>query len=672
MYFFSLYAIIRILICMFVYVRLLTGFNEPLIYKVPQSLTNQKLLGAIVQVPLRNRIVPAIVTDSHVEKPDGIKFAIKEITALEQFPHDPNYLTFLEQLSWYYQVEPMHFLKRMRQFLKQKEIKHEVHEQKTYSQKTDVQLTDEQQKVVNFLLPKIDEQVYTPTVLHGVTGSGKTEIYKQLITHTLDQNKNILLLLPEVTLAVEFEKRLRYELPDDIPIYSFHSATSAKQKRLLWERLVNQEPMLIIGVHLPILLPISSLGCIIIDEEHEVGYQEKKHPKINSKETAIIRAQMNNIPILLGSATPSLQTLHNVKTKGWHFFQLKKRFAGAFPTVKTVFLQDKKQRKNFWISDQLLRAIKYTLEKKEQAIIFLNRRGYSFFVQCTACSFIFQCPDCSVSLTLHNNYYLNCHYCEYKLQQPTKCPECKADESEFLKKGIGTQQLVTILEKLLPEACIARADLDTTVKRKKWQQTMQDFADRKIDILVGTQTITKGYDFPGVTLVGVLWADLNLHFPIFNAAETTLQQLIQVAGRAGRKHVESTVIVQAMGEHDIFNFINETDYLQFFAHAMQQRNMLGYPPYKRLVEIELKSTNEEILERESHDLVSALFAIKTKNKFGVQILGPAKPPVYKIKRTFMRKIYIKGMNIKEMTALFNAATIQQYQSSIFFTPNPVT
>ena len=659
---------------MFILVRLLNGLPEPLWYHIPTNWQQSSLHGKIVQVPLRNRIVPAIVINEFKNKPKKITFTIKDAHAIEPFPDDPYYALFIKQLSIYYQVDELHFIKRIRQFVQQKQVKHRSsptsHIQ--YVQKNEVLLTQEQQAVCDFLMPHITHAKYTPTVLHGVTGSGKTESYKTLIRHTIAQNKTSLLFLPEVALATTFEHRLRQELPSDIHIFGFHSGKTSKEKRALWQALLAKKSILIIGVHLPILLPITNLGLIIVDEEHEIGYQEKKHPKVHTKEAAIWYAKIHNIPILLGSATPSFSTLYNVKTKGWHFFQLKKRFSGAFPIIKTVFLLEQKQRKNFWISKDLEKAIINRLLKKEQTIIFLNRRGVSFFVQCKQCSFIFSCKNCSVSLTLHNNNILSCHYCDLSQQLATHCPLCKANDQEFLKKGIGTQKVVTILQKLFPHARIARADLDTSIKKKQWQQTINDMYNGNIDILVGTQTIAKGLHFPNVTLVGILWADLNLHFPIFNATETTLQQLIQVAGRAGRNHQESVVIVQTMVNHSIFTFLNETKYPMFYSHTMLTRKELGYPPYKRLVEIELKNPNEIVIDREAIDLVHLLQSIRDQKKLAISILGPAQPPVSKIKNIYVRKIYLKSDTMNDIIVVFKKINQDHFKSNIFFTPNPVS
>ena len=652
----------------YIHVKLLNGFPQPLTYTVPAD-RQENLIGAVVKVPLKDRFVSAYVfaqTNSLATPPT---FTIKEMHSREPFPDDAHHQKFINQLSQYYQVDPLHFIKRIRHFVSQDAEHESIVSTQIESTKESVILTAQQQHIVNTLAPTIGTNIFTPALLHGVTGSGKTEIYKELILKTLAQGSTALLLLPEVSLALRLEQLLKIQLPNHIPIIGFHSATRAKDKRLLWQWLLEKKPVLIIGVHIPILLPIANLGLIIVDEEHEIGYQEKKHPKVNTKEAALIRAQLAQIPILMGSATPSIASLYNAKTKGWHFFELHKRFAGAFPEIKTVLLSNKERRTNFWITKELEKAIADRLQKKEQIIIFLNRRGYSFFVQCKDCSFIFECTICSVSLTLHTNNELTCHYCGFSQQLPLACPSCKGKDS-LLKKGIGTQQVVMILEKLFPHAKIGRADMDVSSKKKLWQQTMTDFEQGAIDILVGTQTITKGFHFPNVTLVGILWADLNLHFPVYNAGETSLQQLIQVAGRAGRTRPNSLVIVQTMMQHPIFNFLSETDYLKYYDYEFNNRATVGYPPMLRLVEIELKNTNEDRIEYESMQVAQLLLQTIAKNKYDIRLLGPAKPPVSKIKNTHSRKIYLKSKSITQLIELYKSIDINKLSSHIFFTPNP--
>ncbi len=647
---------------MFVRVKLLNGFPEPLLYKIPDSWEIKPTQGSLLSVPLRDVLVPGFVLD-WTETAPFTTFDIRPAHSLEAFPRDPYYFEFVKLISAYYRTDCVYTIKRLQNFLSKKTEQLVIEPHVPLGDQQEVNLTEEQQAVVDFLTPCISVPVYQPTVLHGVTGSGKTEVYKKLILHALTQKKSVLLLLPEVTLAVQFEKLLKRQLPLNMPIFSFHCATSARDRKQLWANLLQEKPQLIIGVHLPILLPLPNLGLIIIDEEHEVGFQEKKHPKFNTKDIALMCASSHKIPILLGSATPSLQTLHNVQTRQWKFFQLKKRFAGAFPLIEFVQLADKKQRKSFWISTQLHAALKENIQKKEQSIIFLNRRGMGFFVQCKACSFVFMCRSCSVSLTPHKDNLLKCHYCSYQQKKPETCTKCLS--AELISKGIGTQQVVTILERMFPNASIARADMDSTVDRKLWTHVMDGFERGDIDILVGTQTITKGYHFPNVTLVGVLWADVNLNFPLYNAQETTLQQIIQVAGRAGRQHLGSKVIVQSLADHTLFKFVNETDYPAYYKYEIEKRKELGYPPTKRLAEIEVKHKNEQILEKDAARLAFELMSCSD-----IKVLGPAQPPVAKIKELFSRKIYIKSDNFTAINNALNKINIKYYKVKIYFTPNP--
>lgn len=650
----------------YIHVRLLNGFPQLLTYAVPESITDN-LVGTVVKVPLKDRVTSAYVYAQVSELKNKPTFVIKDIHSIEAFPQDPHYKTFLKQLSAYYQVEPLHFVKRIKHFVNQ-EADAQIESTGPIQLGQHIILTDEQQTVVDSLSPSIGENIYTPALLHGVTGSGKTEIYKQLIQTAFEKGKTTILLLPEVSLALRFEQILKMQLSSNYPIYGFHSGTRPKEKKQLWQSLLEGKPLIIIGVHIPMLLPIANLGLIIVDEEHETGYQEKKHPKVNSKEAALMRASLYKIPIILGSATPSISSLHAAKIKNWKFFSLQHRYAGAFPEMKVVILANKDRRSSFWITKELQSAIANRLAKREQTIIFLNRRGFSFFVQCKACSFVFSCGNCSVSLTLHGADQLNCHYCANSQTLPIKCPSCSSEQ--LLKKGIGTQQVVTILEQLFPSAKIGRADMDVSSKKKVWKQTMDDFDAGAIDILVGTQTITKGFHFPNVTLVGILWADLNLHFPIYNAAETTLQQLIQVAGRAGRARAGAQVIVQAMMHHPVFNYLNEIDYLKFYENELAARSAIGYPPALRLVEIELKNDDESTLDTESMHITMQLMQIIGQQNLEVRVLGPAKPPVSKIKNTHSRKIYLKSSSMAQLIELYKKIDDNKFASAIFFTPNP--
>lgn len=654
---------------MLIQVKLLQYASKKFTYSVPHDLQAQIAPGLLVQVPLKKQIVPAVVTGIDLSG-QSYQFAIKSIAAIYFFPKDSFYAHFIATIGQYYQIDSSSFLHRIQHFLSEKEQESQMFvpdlSHKVYQ---DIVLTAEQQLVYQAIAPAVIAQHHETFVLHGVTGSGKTEIYKKLIEDCLAQGKTVILMLPEVSLALRFQKIFELHFAT-VLVIGFHSAARVSQKKLLWQSLLDEQPIIIIGVHMPILLPIANLGLILVDEEHDAGYQEKKHPKLHSRDMAILKASMYQVPIVLGSATPSVQTLFNVQKRGWKKLEMLQRFAGKFPTVQLVSMKKNKKRKNFWITDELYDAILNRLAKGEQTIIFLNRRGYSFFVQC-ACGFIFSCHQCSVSLTLHSDGSLICHYCGHKEFLAQKCPECSVHNSEFLKKGIGTQQVVSILQKLFSTARIERADLDSTSKKRSWAQTVEQMQNKEIDILVGTQSITKGYHFPGVTLVGVLWADLNLHFPIYNASETCLQQLIQVAGRAGRQSDDSLVIVQAFDEHAIFQFLNEVDYQKFYDFEIAKRIEVGYPPFKHIAEIELKGNDQVQVEREAKLLVHTLQKYADAQKMEISMLGPVPAMVHKIKSVYSQKLYAKSMSRNQLMQLFAQISQNQLQSSIYFTIDPV-
>lgn len=653
---------------MFALVRLLNGCEKIFTYEVPAEWNQDNLCGALVTVPFRNRTEKALVMELVDDQVVSEKFTIRPLLQREAFPNDPFYGSFIKALAHHYGTDNFVFYQRLRSCLRINRDKNTGESFFFAERQKSVVLTAEQETVVAAILPDIDNDIFQATLLHGVTGSGKTEVYKRLFVHAYAMGKSGILLAPEVSLAVQFALLLRKTLPTNFPVFCFHSATSVQEKRQLWRTLIAGKPVLIIGVHQPIFLPIPNLGIIVVDEEHESGYQEKTHPKINTKEAAIMRAQRAQIPIVLGSATPSLTSWWCTQERGWRFCSLTKRFGGNFPVIKMINIRNQeKGRASFWLSVPLESAIRETLAKGQQVIIYLNRRGYSFFVQCATCGHVFVCKNCSVSLTLHDDQKLRCHYCGYQENEPTACPnrDC-GPKAKLLKKGIGTQQVVSILAKKFPQARIARADLDTTVNKKKWSETIDLFSKRELDILVGTQTITKGYHFPGVTLVGVLWADVNLTVPFYNAAETTLQQILQVAGRAGRQSSESLVIVQTLVDHPIFRFLNEVTYPDFLSYEYSYRKSLGYPPCLRFAEFELKHEDECTVQHDASACVDIL------NKMGIDItvLGPAQPPVYKIKNVFSRKIYIKSSTYKNILEAYSELKKHTWESGLFYTPNP--
>lgn len=669
---------------MFVQVQLLSGWQEPLWYEVPTNLQSQIIVGSFLEVPLRTQKLACIVKQIKNEAPHS-KSPLRKIIGVFAFPDDPHYRKFTQQVAGFFYIDPASLHQRIighvdtapeltasSTDIAATEIVLATANNETEKQLSSITLSGEQQIAADALTQKILANTYFPALLHGVTGSGKTEVYKKLIETAIYNGKSVIILLPEVALALQFEAIFKSQLSFPEKIFSFHSMTKISEKRQLWNNLLKGLPSVIIGVHLPILLPIANLGCIIIDEEHERGFQEKRHPKINSKEIALWRAQKYNCPIVLGSATPSLQTLHAVATGKITRYRLTQRFKGTFPQITHIsLLKEKKSRKSFWVTKELESAITECLKRGEQVILYLNRRGHSFSAQCQECGTIVMCTSCSVSLTPHTAedsgiFTLMCHYCGCSQPVPTECSACKKSEKPLIMKGIGTQQLTTIIQKLFPAARIARADLDSTKQKREWIKTVEAFKEGSLDILIGTQLITKGYHFPRVTLVGIIWADLGLAVPDYHTRETVLQKLIQVAGRAGREHAGSNVIIQSMIEDPLFSYVSEEKYEDFCKQELKERAMLRYPPYGRLVQIEFMHKDEYILSSEISEYVKKLRIEIQKNPSSITILGPVEPLVKKIAGIETRHLFFKSTSFQEIHELMAKAPIPQHFKCMIF------
>jgi primosomal protein N' (replication factor Y) len=658
---------------MYVLVRLLNRFARPLTYVVPPELADSVKKGTIVQVPLRNHHYSALV----VLVQETIKktpYKILPIAGLFSMPKDEQFTLFIERLAQFYFTDTMALYSRLASFVSHEPKERD--EEAIAAESVDpvaahATLTDEQKDAVAAVWQGAQKQQYFPVLLHGVTGSGKTEVYNELISRWIADGKSVLFLCPEVSLARQMYQRLARYFDGRILMGSWHSQSLATERRKVWQWVCEGKPCLIVGVHVPVLMPMANLGGIIIDEEHEAGYEEMSGARINTKHAALLRAQHYNIPVVLGSATPSVSTQYVARQHNWTVCRLTKRFGGAMPNVEHVVLSNKEKRPNFWISKQLLDALKDALFRGEQAVVFLNRRGFSFFMQCSGCGHIYECGNCAVSLTVHSVEHaggseqeLHCHYCDYRRPMPVQCETCSTPTRDGQYKGIGTQQLVTILKKLLPEARIARADTDVSRRKKEWSTTLEQFEAGEIDILVGTQIIAKGFHFPAVTVVGVVWGDASVHFPHYSAHEQALQQLIQVAGRAGRERQNSRVLVQSFDDHAVFEYISEEKYEQFCTQELELRSDLGYPPFRRMATIQLASSDRRVLEKEAH----ALARVLREKGSSCQVLGPAAPLIERIRGEFFMTILCKAESFAALHALLQPALWEKYTSTVLVHP----
>lgn len=500
------------------------------------------------------------------------------------------------------------------------------------------------------------------TLLHGVTSSGKTEIYIHLIRQALEKRQQVLYLLPEIALTVQIMQRLQHVFGNRLGIY--HSKYSDAERVEIWQKQLSQNPYdVILGARSAVLLPFRNLGLVIIDEEHETSYkQQEPMPRYHARSTAIMLARMFGAKTLLGTATPSLETYHNAKTGKYGLVELFQRYQGIeLPEIQVVDIKDLQHRKmmNGPFSPLLLAKTREALERGEQVILFQNRRGYAPMVECKQCGWVPHCQHCDVSLTLHRNLnQLTCHYCGYTYQVPTECPACGG--TQLQTRGYGTEKIEAEVRDIFPEARIARMDLDTTRTRNAYERLISDFSAGRTNLLIGTQMISKGLDFDKVSVVGILNADSMLNYPDFRAYEHAFMMMAQVSGRAGRKGKRGLVILQTKSpDLPLIHQVVCNDYTAFYRSMIAERRQFHYPPCYRLVYVYLKHSRDYLVETAALELGSRL-----RQWFGARVLGPDKPAVAKIKSLSIRKLVLKlepGINMADVRKYLAFAQQQMQQ-----------
>lgn len=485
------------------------------------------------------------------------------------------------------------------------------------------------------------------TLFKGVTSSGKTEIYSKLIQDTLNIGKQVLFLLPEIALTTQIISRLKKYFGDKISV--FHSKYSMNERVEVWNNVLENKPkaQIILGARSSIFLPFSNLGLIIVDEEHETSYKQfDPSPRYNARDTAIVLANLHDSKLLLGSATPSLESYYNARQNKYGFVELTRRFGNIqLPKIELIDIKEKfrKKRMKGHFSDRMQELINEALEEKEQVILFQNRRGFSPLVECKTCGVSPQCPNCDVSLTYHKyKNELKCHYCNYQRSMPNNCGACGS--SDLDTKGFGTEQIEIELKELYPEKNIGRMDLDTTRGKFGYQKIINSFENREIDILVGTQMLSKGLDFNNVSLVGILNADSMLNFPDFRAHERAYQMMVQVSGRAGRFKKQGNVAIQTYNPfHQILQQTSTNNYDEMSKEQLNERWQFKYPPYFRVIKITLKHKDYIRVDNGINWLFKSFY-----NLFGENVLGPSTPAVSRIRNQFIKNIIIKIPNKKSL------------------------
>lgn len=479
-------------------------------------------------------------------------------------------------------------------------------------------------------------------LLHGVTSSGKTEIYIHLIRKAIEEHKQVLYLLPEIALTVQIMERLHRVFGDRLGIY--HSKYSDAERVEIWQKQLSEHPYdVILGARSAVFLPFKALGLVIIDEEHETSFkQQDPAPRYHARSAAIVLAKMYGAKTLLGTATPSMESYYNAQQGKYGLVELKTRYKGIqLPEIQVVDVKDLRRRKMMSgpFSPQLLAAVREALKNGQQAILFQNRRGFAPMVECKVCGWVPKCKNCDVSLTLHKSInLLTCHYCGYTYPVPTECPNCGS--TEIMGRGFGTEKIEDQIAEIFPEAKIARMDLDTTRTRNAYERLIADFSEGRTNLLIGTQMVSKGLDFDKVSVVGILNADSMLNYPDFRAYEHAFMMMAQVSGRAGRKGKRGLVILQTKNPTlPVIGQVVHNDYAGLYQGILEERRTFHYPPFFHLINVYVKHKYDKVCEQAGYELSKTL-----RSWFGERVLGPDKPAVARVKTMNIRKIVIKLEN----------------------------
>ncbi len=522
---------------------------------------------------------------------------------------------------------------------------------------TNFELSEQQTEVLQSIQTQFVEK--DVALLHGVTSSGKTQLYIRLIEEMMRNDRQVLYLLPEIALTTHIIERLRIYFGADIGVY--HSRFNDNERVEVWQKVLNNDYKVILGARSSLFLPFNDLGLIIVDEEHETSYKQfDPAPRYNARDAAIYLANMHQGKVLLGSATPSFESYYNAKTGKYGFAELTERFGGVqLPDVEVVSIATETKQKTIQshFTSVLMAGITEALANKEQVILFQNRRGYAPVLMCKICAYTPKCINCDVSLTYHKSSgKLHCHYCGYKEDSPSICPACGSTHLEY--KGFGTEKIEDELSLLLPDARIARMDLDTTRARNSLQTILNDLEEKKIDILVGTQMVAKGLDFSDVTLIGIINADSLLKFPDYRANERSFQMLAQVSGRAGRRGKQGKVVIQTYDPfHRVIKQVIANDYNDLYYTEMAERKSFKYPPFYRIINLDIKHKNPEILYNQAQYLANEL-----RRHFGDRVVGPEAPLISRIRNFYIKSIMLKfekdGISIVKAKAILKDVIVQ--------------
>jgi len=637
----------------FVQVALPLPLKQTFTYAVPIDLRDEITVGSALLVPFRGRELTGFVVEVTDEPVEGAPERLREVLGTVEkgslFP--PDLLAVSNWMAEYYQcglgevlaaAVPEKGSRRRKRDLDVESVP-TPEELVSLEEHPEFSLTGRQEEILVPLLAGLEGRQYLTAVLHGVTASGKTAVYERLVASALEEGRSAIILVPEISITPQIVALFRSRFGERVAL--FHSRLKSRDRYVQWRRVLDGEARVVIGPRSAVLAPVRDLGVIVVDEEHETSYkQTEPDPRYHARDVAVMRAREADALCVLGSATPSAESYRNALEGKYLLLEMPERISSRpMPTIELVDLaaeqKERRREGTVILGERLEQELDECLSRGEQSIIFLNRRGFSPAITCRDCGEADECRNCSVAMTYHSREgELVCHYCGVRKQPPTHCPACGS--ADLSHRGLGTQRVETALQKRYPEACVLRMDSDTTRQRGSHGALYRRFASGEGDILLGTQMVAKGFHFPGVTLVGVISADAELHFPDFRANERTFQLITQVAGRAGRGEEPGKVIVQsyASGNPGIDHAVSG-DYRAFMTAELASRESLGYPPCGRMIRIVIRGREEVTVQKRGREVLRLLTKVVPDS---VMVLGPAPAPLYRLNRWYRVHLFLRG------------------------------
>ena len=650
--------------------------KRPFTYSIPDSLKEDVKVGSLVEVSFGNKMVTGYVVgvsiDSGIKNVKPISSIItrapvidSDILKLAKWISEYYYCSFGEAIS---AVMPSVLKKpaKIRNSKKEKPSKLGIEPEYIDGSAEHLIPNKEQASALISIKTCIDNKTHKVFLLHGITGSGKTEVYLQSIAYAMERGLSAIVLVPEISLTPQTVARFKARFGDKIAV--LHSRLLGSKRASEWERISKGEAGIVIGARSAIFAPLKNLGLIVVDEEHETSYKQEDVPRYNGRDVAVKRAELSNAAIILGSATPSLESFYAAKIGRFNLIELQERIEErVLPEVEVVDMKEEliKEKKFPIFSQRLKEWIEKDIQEKKQVLLFLNRRGFSTFINCRKCGYVLKCKRCSVSLTYHfDSKKLICHHCSYKMDPPDICPECNASYIKYW--GMGTERIESEIHRLFPYAKIERMDTDVMHKRGAHSKLLSRFKDGEIDILIGTQMIAKGLDFPKVTLVGVISADTALSLPDFRSSERTFNLLTQVAGRAGRGDLGGRVIIQTyMPHHYSIQAAKSHNYNMFYEKEISFRKELNLPPFCHMVSLTFRGRKEENVLKIAEALRDDIDKENKDKK--IEILGPAPAPISRMKGLYRWNLFLKSPDTENITLILKKVLGNRRPSGVIIT-----